>query len=120
MGNPNRFNQFRAEIATNRLAPATSNLWEFRLPPPVFMASQFGRFNSDVRETVSNINYFANSVTVPSRAVTTGEGDWVNAQFTSTHTNPDSDLESEVYVEYYHIVDGKVREWNQYKRDVLK
>ena len=73
MGNPNRFNQFRAEIATNRLAPATSNLWEFRLPPPVFMASQFGRFNSDVRETVSNINYFANSVTVPSRAVTTGE-----------------------------------------------
>ena len=73
MGNPNRFNQFRAEIATNRLAPATSNLWEFRLPPPVFMASQFGRFNSDIRETVSNINYFANSVTVPSRAVTTGE-----------------------------------------------
>ena len=55
-----------------------------------------------------------------SLAVTTGEGDWVNAQFTSTNTNPDYDLESEVYVEYYHIVDGKVREWNQYKRDVLK
>ena len=73
MGNPNRFNQFRAEIATNGLAPATSNLCKFRLPPPVFMASQFGRFNSDIRETVSNINYFANSVTVPSRAVTTGE-----------------------------------------------
>ena len=73
MGNPNRFNQFRAEIATNRLAPATSNLWEFRLPPPVFMASDFGRINSETREFVQNVNYFASSVTVPSRAVTTGE-----------------------------------------------
>jgi len=55
-----------------------------------------------------------------SLAVTTGEGDYVNAQFTSTHTNPDSKLEAEVYYEYYHIVDGKVQGWNQFKRDVLK
>ena len=55
-----------------------------------------------------------------SLAVTTGEGDYVNAQFTSTHTNPDSELEAEVYYEYYHIVDGKVQGWNQFKRDVLK
>lgn len=55
-----------------------------------------------------------------SLAVTTGEGDYVNAQFTSTHTNPDSELEAEVYYEYYHIVNGKVQGWNQFKRDVLK
>ncbi len=53
-----------------------------------------------------------------SLAVTTGEGDYVNAQFTSTHTNPDSELEAEVYYEYYHIVDGMVQGWNQFKRDV--
>lgn len=53
-----------------------------------------------------------------SLAITTGEGDYVNAQFTSTHTNPDSELEAEVYYEYYHIVDGMVQGWNQFKRDV--
>ena len=53
-----------------------------------------------------------------SLAVTTGEGDWVNAQFTSTHTNPESELSAEVFYEFYHIVDGKVKEWNQFKRDV--
>tara|TARA_X000001036_G_scaffold438340_1_gene485894 strand:+ start:9976 stop:10488 length:513 start_codon:yes stop_codon:yes gene_type:complete len=51
-------------------------------------------------------------------ALTEGEGDWVNAQFTSTHTNPDSKLSAEVFYEFYHIVDGKVQEWNQFKRDV--
>ena len=51
-------------------------------------------------------------------ALTEGEGDWVNAQFTSTHTNPESELSAEVFYEFYHIVDGKVQEWNQFKRDV--
>ncbi len=55
-----------------------------------------------------------------SLAVTTIEGDWVNAQFTSTHTNPDSELEAEVIYEFYHIVDGKINEWSQFKRDVLR
>ena len=55
-----------------------------------------------------------------SLAVTTGEGDWVNAQFTSTHTNPDSELDAEVFYEFYHIIDGKVQEWNQFKRTELK
>ncbi len=51
-------------------------------------------------------------------ALTEGEGDWVNAQFTSTHTNPESELSAEVFYEFYHIIDGKVQEWNQFKRDV--
>ena len=55
-----------------------------------------------------------------SLAVTSVEGDWVNAQFTSTHTNPESELEAEVFYEFYHIVDGKIQEWSQFKRDVLK
>ena len=55
-----------------------------------------------------------------SLAVTIGKGDWVNAQFTSTHTNPDSELEAEVFYEFYHIIDGKVHEWNQFKRTELK
>ena len=55
-----------------------------------------------------------------SLAVTSVEGDWVNAQFTSTHTNPDSRLEAEVFYEFYHIVNGKIQEWSQFKRDVLR
>tara|TARA_B100001057_G_scaffold248965_2_gene249210 strand:+ start:42783 stop:43295 length:513 start_codon:yes stop_codon:yes gene_type:complete len=55
-----------------------------------------------------------------SLAVTSVEGDWVNAQFTSTHTNPESKLEAEVFYEFYHIVDGKIQEWSQFKRDVLR
>ena len=47
-------------------------------------------------------------------------GEWVNAQFTSTHTNPESKLEAEVIYEFYHIVDGKIQEWSQFKRDVLR
>ena len=54
-----------------------------------------------------------------SLAVTSIDGDWVNAQFTQTHTNPDSELESEVFYEFYHIVDGKIQEWSQFKRDVV-
>ena len=53
-------------------------------------------------------------------AVTEGEGDWVNAQFTSSHTNPDSELSAEVFYEFYHIINGKVHEWNQFKREVLR
>ena len=34
------------------------------------------------------------------------EGEWVNAQFTSANG---------VYVEWYHIVDGKLNDWNQFK-----
>ena len=55
-----------------------------------------------------------------SLAVTSIDGDWVNAQFTSTHTNPESKLEAEVIYEFYHIVDGKIQEWSQFKRDVLR
>lgn len=72
MPNPNRFNTFRDLVATNALAPAVSNLWEFRIPPPAFMGFR-GGFSADVKQLVSNVNYFATSVTVPSRAVTTGE-----------------------------------------------
>ena len=65
-------------------------------------------------------DFTSNTDNAFSLAVTTGEGDWVNAQFTSTHTNPDSELEAEVFYEFYHIIDGKVQEWNQFKRTELK
>ena len=52
---------------------------------------------------------------------TTGDiGDWVNAQFTTKTTNPDSEIDSEVIYEYYHIVEGKVTQWNQFKKTILK
>ena len=52
---------------------------------------------------------------------TKGEvGDWVNAQFTSKPTNPDSEIDSEIIYEYYHIVEGKVTFWNQFKKTIKK
>ena len=52
---------------------------------------------------------------------TTGDnGDWVHAQFTSKTTNPDSEIDSEIIYEYYHIVEGKVTQWNQFKKTIKK
>jgi hypothetical protein len=51
---------------------------------------------------------------------TSDTGDWVNAQFTSKTTNPDSEIDSEVIYEYYHIVDKKVTQWNQFKKTIKK
>ena len=67
-------------------------------------------------------NYaFALSQTDDGDDKTTGDvGDWVNAQFTSKTTNPDSEIDSEVYYEYYHIIEGKVTQWNQFKKIVKK
>ena len=48
-------------------------------------------------------------------ALSEGEGDWGNAQFTSPHTYPDS----EVFYEPYNIIKRKVHEWNQFKREDL-
>ena len=45
------------------------------------------------------------------------QGNWVNAQFTSTLKNPKGDVIREVFYEFYHIVDGKIASWNQFKRD---
>ena len=48
------------------------------------------------------------------------QGDWVNAQFTSELKNPKGDVIREVFYEFYHIVDGKIASWSQFKRDEKK
>ena len=51
---------------------------------------------------------------------TVDTGDWVNAQFTTKYTSPDSEIDSEVFYEYYHIVDNKVTQWNSFKKTIKK
>jgi hypothetical protein len=53
-----------------------------------------------------------------SEETTIDTGDWVHAQFTTKITDPDSDIDSEIYYEYYHFVDGKVTQWNQFKKTI--
>jgi hypothetical protein len=48
------------------------------------------------------------------------KGDWVNAQFTSKSTNPDSKIDSEIFYEYYHIIEGKVVSWNSFRKIINK
>ena len=51
---------------------------------------------------------------------TVDTGDWVNAQFTSKTSSLDSEIDSEVIYEYYHIVDGKVTGWSQFKKTIKR
>ena len=44
------------------------------------------------------------------------QGDWVNAQFTQELEIPVDGNKRNVYYEFYHIIDGKVVSWNQFKR----
>ena len=53
-------------------------------------------------------------------ATSIDSGDWVNAQFTSKNTNPESEIDSEIIYEYYHIVDGKVTSWSQFKKTIIR
>ena len=53
-------------------------------------------------------------------ATSIDSGDWVNAQFTSKNTNPESEIDSEIIYEYYHIVDGKVMSWSQFKKTIKR
>ena len=55
-----------------------------------------------------------------SEETTMDAGDWVKAQFTTKITDPDSEIDSEIYYEYYHIVDRKVTQWNQFKKTIKK
>ena len=55
-----------------------------------------------------------------SEETTIDTGDWVHEQFTTKITDPESDIDSEIYYEYYHIVDGKVTQWNQFKKTIKK
>jgi len=76
---PNRFDAFRDLVATGAMAPATSNLFQIVIPLPVVFNPTIlnGTTSTTVqnraRETLRNINYYASSVTAPSRAITTGE-----------------------------------------------
>ena len=42
----------------------------------------------------------------------------INNNFIFYHVEAPDELSAEVFYEFYHIVDGKVKEWNQFKRDV--
>ena len=44
------------------------------------------------------------------------QGDWVNAQFTQELETPVDGNKRNVYYEFYHIIDGKVVSWSQFKR----
>ena len=73
MGNPNHFDTFRDLVATNAFAPATSNLFEVRITPSPIMQLNEVADKANRREIADAINYFASTVTVPSRALTTSE-----------------------------------------------
>jgi len=76
---PNRFDAFRDLVATGAMAPATSNLFQIVIPLPVVFnptilnGTTSTKVQNKARETLRNINYYASSVTAPSRAITTGE-----------------------------------------------
>ena len=72
---PNSFKRFQDQVMSGYKTPSKSNLFEVRvqIPQSVMMKeSTFGTERSNL-EHVDAMNYFASSVTVPGRRVTTSE-----------------------------------------------
>ncbi|MBT89981.1 MAG: hypothetical protein CL921_00275 [Deltaproteobacteria bacterium] len=74
---PNSFNTFKEAVNLGSYEPAKSNLYEisFALPPCLAAESptQWRPEDNGGKELMISMSLFAQSVTIPSRAVTTGE-----------------------------------------------
>lgn len=68
--NPNDFQTFYDLVATNSLEPSASNLYELSIPAPTIMWTSGQR--SFLLNTRIVANFFATSVSFPTRVVTTG------------------------------------------------
>ena len=70
---PNSFKEFKSIIGRSAGAmPMTSNLYQVILSaPPIFESNIYDPVK--VIEATRTVDYYANSITLPSRAVTTGE-----------------------------------------------
>ena len=72
---PNSFKRFQDQVMSGYKTPSKSNLFEVRVQIPssvILKESTFGTERSNL-EHVDAMNYFASSVTVPGRRVTTSE-----------------------------------------------
>ena len=72
---PNSFKRFQDQVMSGYKTPSKSNLFEVRVQIPssvILKESTFGTERSTL-EHVDAMNYFASSVTVPGRRVTTSE-----------------------------------------------
>ena len=72
---PNSFKRFTDQVMSGYKTPSKSNLFEVRVQIPssvILRESTFGTERSNL-EHVDAMNYFASSVTVPGRRVTTSE-----------------------------------------------
>ena len=72
---PNSFKRFTDQVMSGYKTPSKSNLFEVRVQIPssvILKESTFGTERSNL-EHVDAMNYFASSVTVPGRRVTTSE-----------------------------------------------
>ena len=72
---PNSFKRFQDQVMSGYKTPSKSNLFEVRVQIPssvILRESTFGTERSNL-EHVDAMNYFASSVTVPGRRVTTSE-----------------------------------------------
>ena len=73
---PNSFKEFKTIIGRSAgTMPMTSNLYQVNLSaPPIFRKGGSGIYDPVKEiEAERTIDYYANSITLPSRAVTTGE-----------------------------------------------
>ena len=70
---PNSFREFQTMIGRSAgTMPMTSNLYQVNLSaPPIFRSGIYDPVKEI--EAERTIDYYANSITLPSRAVTTGE-----------------------------------------------
>lgn len=99
---PNYFETFREAIAMGHLEPARNNLYEIVFNPPIcmqpsgLMDSRTGWTAKDAnhRNIKKNLSLFANSVTIPSRNITTTEAHvhGMNRSYASGQSPTDLDV----------------------------
>lgn len=107
MANPNRFDNFRELVATNAMAPASTNLFEVRIAPPIVLYENENNKANRIGEMYNSINYFASTVTVPSRAMTTAEvnNHGMMRRFATGQTN------SEITISFLVVKDQRHRDF---------
>ena len=115
---PNNYQAFTEAVATGKLEPSRQNLYGVSIAPPLTLRKILGTTAGDkdsklvntgvsMDQFVRNVNLFSSSVTIPSRAVTTGQvnNHGMMRRFGTGQTS------SQISMSFLSTKDNFIREW---------
>jgi len=115
---PNNYQAFTEAVATGKLEPSRQNLYGVSIAPPLTLRKILSTTAGDkegklvntgvsMHQFVHNVNLFSSSVTIPSRAVTTGQvnNHGMMRRFGTGQTS------SQISMSFLSTKDNFIREW---------